>query len=188
MRNAMYPLLLAAIMATSGASAEGPRRSPAFTIQRVGAKDLQLNSYRGKVVVLVFISTTCPHCQELTQKLIPMAKEYAPRGVQFLECAVNETAKTDLAGFIQQFNPPFPVGYNTQAAVDVYVQRSVVDARPFYVPHLVFLDRDGFIQGDYAGESDFVKDPANNTRIELEKLLAARPKEAAGAPKKTAAK
>jgi hypothetical protein len=41
---------------------------------------------------------------------------------------------------------------------------------------MVFLDRRGMIQADYAGESDFFKDPATNIRAELEKLLKAAAK------------
>jgi thiol-disulfide isomerase/thioredoxin len=148
-----------------------PRRSPPFSILRADAEPLALASFRGKVVALVFISTTCSHCQEFTRELVPLAKEYAPRGVQFLECAVNAGAMA-VAGFVQQFQPPFPVGFNTQAAVDEYLRRSVM--LTFYVPHAVFLDRNGMIVGDFEGESDFMKSPAENTRKELDKLLTAK--------------
>jgi len=178
MRTVSLLLFCAAI----GSAATAPRQSPPFSILRPGLPPLSLDSYRGKVVALVFISTTCPHCQDFTRQLVPMAKDYTPRGVQFLECAVDPGAQVAVPGFIQQFQPPFPVGYNNQAAVDAYVQRSIIDTRPFYVPHLVFLDRNGVIQGDYAGESDFVKNIAENTRAELDRLLSVGAKPA----KKTA--
>jgi len=145
----------------------------AFSVLRVGADPLPVSSFPGKVVTLVFISTTCPHCQEFTTKLIPIANEYTPRGVQFLECAVNPEAVDSVAGFIQQFRPPFPVGYSNQEKVDAYLNRSSVAI--FYVPHVVFLDRTGKMAADYTGEREFMKDPAANTRKELDRLLAARP-------------
>jgi len=131
---------------------------------------ITLASYRGKVVMLIFISTGCPHCQDLTKELIPIANEYSPRGVQILECAVNGDAEQAVPGFVARFKPPFPVGYNTQAAVDEYLQRSML--MTFYVPHAVFLNRSGKIVDDYPGESDFMKNPDTNTRAELDKLLA----------------
>jgi thiol-disulfide isomerase/thioredoxin len=143
---------------------------------------ITLASYRGKVVLLVFISTSCPHCQDFTRELIPMANEYAARGVQILECAVNPDAAVSVPGFVRQFKPPFPVGYNTQAAVDDYLQRSIL--MTFYVPHTVFLSRTGKVVGDYPGESDFMKNPVTNTRAELDKLLTPAPP----AAKKTASK
>jgi thiol-disulfide isomerase/thioredoxin len=175
------PVLIALLAGLAALAAE-PRLSPPFTIQRVGGdKPLTLASYRGKIVLLALISTTCPHCQDLTGELIPIAREYAPRGVEVLECAINDEAPSDLPGFLARFQPPFPVGFSSRDQVDAYLGRSVVDTRPFYVPHLVFLDRRGFIQGDFAGESDFMKNAADNARLELEKLLQA----GAPAPKGT---
>jgi hypothetical protein len=52
-----------------------------------------------------------------------------------------------------------------------YLQYSIIDARPLYVPHLVFLDRSGVIRGDYAGESAFFKDAGTSIRAELERML-----------------
>jgi thiol-disulfide isomerase/thioredoxin len=149
------------------------RSQGVFSVLRVGAPPIPVTSFPGKLVTLVFISTTCPHCQEFTAKLIPIANEYAPRGVQFLECAVNPGAMFSVAGFIQQFQPPFPVGYSDQDKVDAYLNRSPVAI--FYVPHVVFLDRAGKMAADYPGESDFIKDPAANTRKELDKLLTVKP-------------
>jgi len=88
-----------------------------------------------------------------------------------LECAFNDDAKQTMAGFLQQFQPPFPVGWTNRGAAMAYLQRSILDTRPLYVPHMVFLDRRGIIQADYPGESDFMKDPGTNIRAELEKLL-----------------
>jgi thiol-disulfide isomerase/thioredoxin len=170
MRTAILTLLCA-ISALAADTAEPPRPSPALTIERLGAPALNLSQYRGKVVALAFISTTCPHCQDLTKLLGPLSREYALRGVQVLECAFNDDAQQTIAGFLQQFQPPFPVGWTSHAAVMSYLQRTILDTRPLYVPHMVFLDRRGIIQADYPGESDFMKDPATNIRAELEKLL-----------------
>jgi thiol-disulfide isomerase/thioredoxin len=170
MRTAIVVSLCAA-SALSAMAADTPRPSPPLAIERLGAPALDLSQYRGKVVALVFISTTCSHCQDLTRQLVPLSREYAPRGVQVLECAFNDDAQQTLAGFLQQFQPPFPVGWTSHDAVMGYLQRSIIDTRPLYVPHMVFLDRRGIIRADYPGESDFFKDPATNVRAELEKLL-----------------
>ena len=169
--------MLAAAQPPQQAKQPAKAQPKTFTILRPNKEaPLKLESYRGKVVMLVFILTTCPHCQEFTKELIPIAKEYAPRGVQILECAINAEAEEAVPGFVRQFQPPFPVGYNTQAKVDEYF-------KTFYVPHAVFLNRAGKVVGDYDGNSDFMmKNPETNTRAELDKLL----KPAAPAGKKTA--
>ena len=134
---------------------------------------MQLSQFRGKVVALAFIHTTCPHCQDLTQVLSGIARDYQAKGVQFIECAFNQNAAELVPAFIQQFQPPFPVGYSNDAAVRTYLQYAIFDTtKPFYVPHMVFLDRKGVIRGDYAGESQFFQNPNGNIRAELDKLLA----------------
>ncbi len=165
-------VLLSAALA-SVASAQSPRLAPSFSIQRPGAAPLTLESYRGKIVALAFIDTTCSHCQELTREMGPLAVEYAPKGVQILECAFNTGAGAAVQGFIQQFQPTFPIGWADRAAVYTFLQRSVIDARPLYVPHLIVIDRKGLIQGDYAGESPFMTNPIVNLRQQLDKMLAA---------------
>ena len=179
MRHALAIALLAGLASTAAT----PPASPPFTIHRVGGADFKLSDYRGKVVVLALIMTTCSHCQDLTKELIPIAKEYGPRGVQIIECAFNPEAQGDVAGFIAQFQPTFPVGFNGRDEVYSYLGRSAVDQRPFYVPHLVFIDRNGLIRGDYPGESDFIARAAANTRAKLDELLGGSARPAAGAKK-----
>ena len=186
MRAVLAILLCIPVFGQAGAA---PRKSPPFSILRPGQAPLPVESFRGKVVVLAFISTTCPHCQELTRGLGPLSKEYAARGVQFLECALNPEAQAGVPGFIEQFQPPFPVGFSDRAAVDSYLQRTVIDTTPLWVPHLVFLDRGGVIRADIAGDSPFMRDPLANIRVELNKLLAVggAGKKATGATGKSAA-
>jgi thiol-disulfide isomerase/thioredoxin len=173
MRTAIS-IFLCAASALIATAADPPRPSPPLTIERLGAPSLELSQYRGKVVALAFIFTTCSHCQDLTRTLGPLSREYVLRGVQVLECAFNDDAKPTMAQFLQNLQPAFPVGWTSRAAAMTYLQRSMLDTKPLYVPHMVFLDRRGIIRAEYPGESDFMKDPATNIRAELEKLLKAR--------------
>jgi thiol-disulfide isomerase/thioredoxin len=173
MRIPIMTLLSAAVLM----AAEVPRPAPAFTINRVGEPPITLKQYQGKIVMVAFIFTTCPHCQALTHGIAPMAREYAPKGVQFLECAFNEQASKDpgsvVPEFIRNFQPGFPMGWAPDAAVKSFLQIPIMGNQLFYVPHLVFIDRHGVIQGDYAGESEFMKNPEANIRAELDKMLKA---------------
>ncbi len=155
-------------------AAETARPSPPFEIQRLNAPALRVSQYRGKIVALAFIDTTCTHCQDLTGTLKGIVRDYAARGVVVLECAFNDGAKAGLPEFQQRFVPSFPVGWNTRAAVMSYLQYNILDQRPLYVPHMVFIDRGGAIRADYPGEDLFFRDPNANIRAELDKLLRGR--------------
>jgi thiol-disulfide isomerase/thioredoxin len=164
---------LAALAALTLTAADTVRPSPPLTFHRVGAPTpapIVLSQYRGKVVALAFIHTTCPHCQHLTQVLNPIAHDYAPRGVQVLACAFNDGAEQLLPAFLTEFHPTFPVGWINGAAVNVYLQYSEMNPMGF-VPHMVFLDRRGMIRADIPGESTFFNDPDTNIRKQLDNLL-----------------
>lgn len=170
MRTTIVSLFCATVLFT-GSAAEPGRPGPAFSIMRIGAAPLKLSQYRGKVVALAFIYTTCPHCQRLTATLNSVAKDYSARGVQVLECAFNDDAVPTMPQFLKQVEPQFPVGFSARAPVLSYLQYPADNSRPLYVPHLVFLDRSGTIRGDYPGEGPFFADPEANIRKELDQML-----------------
>ena len=174
MRTALLSLLCATALFT-GSAAEPARPAPPFSIMRVGSAPLKVSQYKGKVVALAFIYTTCPHCQHLTTVLNQVAKDYSSPGVQVLECAFNDDAVATMPEFLARFNPPFPVGFATRASVMSYLQYPIDNSRPLYVPHLLFIDRAGIIRGDYPGEGPFFHDPDGNIRKELDQMLKGAP-------------
>jgi len=64
---------------------------------------------------------------------------------------------------------------NNRAEVMSFLQYSILTTTPLYVPHLVFMDRQGVIRSDFPGESQFMTNAGPNIRSELDKLVAASP-------------
>jgi len=153
-------------------AADPARPAPAFTMLRVNQPSIRLSQYRGKVVALAFIATTCPHCQQLTVELNQVAREYSSRGVQIVECAFNEDAPQAMREFLERFEPPFPVTYSAPAAVSAFLQRTMIDPRPMRVPILVLIDRGGVIRAEIGGEDGFFQNPGANLRARLDRMLA----------------
>src|SRR5271165_2286557 len=120
--------ILASVLLLAGMSAYAqqlPRPAGEFAIKLPNGQVSLLSQYTGKVVVLAFISTTCPHCQHTTQVLSSFQNEYGPRGVQFLAAAFNPDAAQLVPGFIAQFRPTFPVGSADRDSVLEYEQASM---------------------------------------------------------------
>src|ERR1700688_3111915 len=67
-----------------------PRKSPEFTIMDPSGKQVLISSFKGKVLVLPFMFTTCPHCQHYAQVLTKIQKDYAARGLVVLGTIFND--------------------------------------------------------------------------------------------------
>jgi len=55
-----------------------PRKAPEFTIVEPSGKPTLLSSYKGKVVCVEFLYTTCPHCQAASQVFSKMQRGIGP--------------------------------------------------------------------------------------------------------------
>src|ERR1035438_5603707 len=158
-----------------------PRKAPELVFNMQDGKQLLLSSYRGKVVAVAFMFTTCPHCQALSPILGSIQREYAAKGVQLVGEVIDAAAKDGLANFNALYaKGAFPVGWNEQPTALEFLK--FPSSKPFYVPSMAFIDRRGFIQTQYIGDNDFFQAAEKNIRAELDKLVSGAA--AGSAPKK----
>src|SRR5437660_416556 len=115
-------LLCLSFFASLAIGANVPRKSPEFAINTVDGKQILVSQYRGKVVVVACILTTCPHCQHTVGILSKLQTEYGPRGLQVVATAIEDMAKMNVPDFIKKFQPTFPVGYTFRDSVIEYLQ------------------------------------------------------------------
>jgi peroxiredoxin len=169
MRGLAGGILSLCLFAVSAGAVTVPRPAHEFVIRGPGGEAL-LSQFRGKVVLLAFIFTSCPHCQHSVGIMSGLQNEYGSRGFQALGSAFNEMAAQLLPSFLTQFHPTFPVGYAARATVLEYLQTP--SNFPLSVPVLVFIDRKGTIRSQHMGSDDpFFKDQEKSMRAELEGLL-----------------
>lgn len=133
--------LLAASALQAGDVLEKVHPAPALAFIVPGMGQESLAGYRGKVVALEFIFTTCPHCQAATQLMSKLQTEYGPKGLQVIDVAVNQNADLLVENFSRDFHVNFPVGWTTMAQMEKFMG---FDER-FVVPQLVLIDRKGEI-------------------------------------------
>jgi thiol-disulfide isomerase/thioredoxin len=146
-----------------------PRPSPEFAIHLAPAPDVSPTQFKGKVVLLAFILTTCPHCQKATQMLSGLQNEYGPRGLQIMAAAFNEMSNMLVPDFNKQFRPTFPVGWAMRGDVLNYLEHSTMTQ--MYVPIFVMIDRKGIIRSIHYGDDPFMSDQEKNVRGAIEQLL-----------------
>jgi peroxiredoxin len=185
MKQLCAALLLAATIPAFAASptdqgkpGEAIRKAPEFTLTDASGKETLLSSYRGKVVVIAFVYTTCPHCQAFSMVLEKLYKELGPRGFQPIDVAWNENAKVLIDGFAHQYGVTFPMYWSSYDPIMSYMKFSVMD-RPV-VPLEVVIDRKFNIRAQSPPQGDSNLQDETKLRALIEELL----KEPAGGAKK----
>jgi hypothetical protein len=112
---------------------------------------------------LAFILTTCPHCQFTTGILTKLEKEYAPKGVVFLESAIEPMSSLHIPDFKKQLNVTFPVGYNEQSYAAKFLGAGPDD--PMLMPQMVIVDAKGMIAAQFSGDEPGFARPEQEATI-----------------------
>lgn len=120
------------------------RKSPEFVIKFNDGHQMLLSSLRGKVVALLMVHTTCPHCQHTSQVFSQLYSEYGSRGFQPLDAAFNTMANMLVPDFVKQNNVNYPVGFSTPEEVMAYLGYNVMQR--YTVPQIVWIDKRGNIR------------------------------------------
>src|SRR5262245_30852651 len=115
-------------------AAEVPRPAPPLSFVAWNGQKVDLESYKGKVVVLEILSTTCPHCQNSSKVLAKVKDEFGTKGLEVLGYAINPDA--NVADFARQFATNFPIGRGERDKAYQFLQISVM--QQFYFPQMVF--------------------------------------------------
>jgi thiol-disulfide isomerase/thioredoxin len=147
----------------SATAAELPRKATDFAVQTAPEKYIWLSEHEGKTVVLAFILTTCPHCQFTTGILNKLEKEYAPKGVIFLESAIEPMSSLHIPDFKKQMGVTFPVGYNEQGYASKFLGGGEND--PMLMPQLVIIDGKGMIRSQFSGDDPGFARPVQEATI-----------------------
>ena len=164
----MRPLIFSLLLASSIIAAELPRPASELAVKMPDGKQKLLSEYRGDVVCVAFILTTCSHCQKAVQDLSAVENELGPKGFRVLAAAINDDA--NVPQFMQEFKPAFSVGVATREVAAQYMKFNPGERA--FMPFLLFIDRKGVIRAQYTGADEaFFNDGAKNIREQAEKLL-----------------
>jgi peroxiredoxin len=146
MKTILATLLGSTLIGVSLLAADAPtapRKAPDFTFSLPGKGPQQLSQYRGKVVALEFIFTTCPHCQAASKVMTKFQQEFAARGLQVLSVAINANADLLVENFVKDYKVGYPVGFASQDDMTNFMG---FEKGRFVVPQLALIDRKGMIR------------------------------------------
>lgn len=174
MKN-LYRAFVCVIFAASSSVAQTsalPRRAPELAVNLPGSGPRLLSQYRGRVVALEFIETTCPHCQAASKVMSRIQTAYKNRGIQVLDAAINPNADLLVGNFAKDFQTTFPVGWVTS---NQFLSFMGFDMRNrIVVPQLVLIDRGGIIRYQTPPGGDPNSMEESTIRQRVEELLSAK--------------
>lgn len=124
------------------------RRAPGFALPDPEYKKYyDLQDYRGKVVLVDIMSTTCPHCLLMATTLETLKARYGAK-IAILEVVLPPDNQATVAKFIATNKTTVPVVCDMGQMTASYF-----NARPgmghIDVPHVFIIDQQGMIRNDF---------------------------------------
>jgi peroxiredoxin len=140
MRKLLIPLLCAFALS----AADGPRRAPGFALFDSKMEVYDLYDYRGKIVVLEFMETTCPNCAKFADVLRQVGEKYGSK-VQILSVveAAKDNANT-VAQYVAGHKITYPILFDMGQMAYSYVRATSLE-----YPHVYLIDANGMIHRDW---------------------------------------
>jgi thiol-disulfide isomerase/thioredoxin len=115
-----------------------------FRLVALSGERIDLADYKGKVVLLNFWASWCPHCRKLIPALIRFQRQYYGEGLRIVGIAVRDQ-KQAVKSFCQHGNINYPVA---MANADIRQLYGGISG----LPTTVFIGRDGRIYRRLVGE------------------------------------
>lgn len=139
-------LLVASALLASGELSN--RRAPGFALPDADYKHFyDPQDYRGKVLLIDIMSTTCPHCLLLTTTLEAVKKKYGDN-VAILSVVLPPDNPGTVAQYKSVNHVTIPIVFDMGQMAISYLQ-----AKPgmthMDVPHLFLIDKAGMIRNDF---------------------------------------
>ncbi|MCW5978221.1 MAG: TlpA family protein disulfide reductase [Bryobacteraceae bacterium] len=169
MRRVLIGVLSVCATAALLLAAQVPRPAPEFVFSLPTGKTINLSSYKGKVVALEFLLTTCPHCKRCSSSMQRVYEELGGRGFQPLGVAINDGAQELIPGYARELRLTFPIGMTDRNKVIDFLQHPVM--LTMMMPQLVIIDKKGTIRAQYSGTDPFFENEDQNLRNIVEPLL-----------------
>lgn len=147
------------------------RRAPGFALPDPEYQHFyDLQDYRGKVVLIDIMSTTCPHCLLLSTTLEKVKEKYGDK-VQILSVVLPPDNQATVAKYrsVNKITVPIicDMGQMTISYLNARPGMSKVD-----VPHLFIIDKAGIIRNDFAfNDQDKTVFEGPGLYPEIDKLL-----------------
>jgi len=127
-----------------------PRQAPAFVAENLDGKDISLENYKGKVVLIDFWATWCKPCEKSMPALQKLHDEFAAKNFSVIGISIDEgeDAKAKVKKFVDKRKLSYPI------LLDVKTEPAWAVFKVKAIPAMFLIDRDGNIVQQWRGEVD----------------------------------
>jgi len=137
-------LLSWAFLFAAAVALASPREAPDFALPTPDGRVIRLAGQRNKVVVLEFLQTGCPRCQECGEMLQKIYDAKAARGLEVIGISHDQEGFPAIREYQFQHRLTYPVVLGDLMVAVQYVG-ATPDKPSFEVPVFIFIDRQGRI-------------------------------------------
>jgi thiol-disulfide isomerase/thioredoxin len=122
-------------------------------------RKVDLNSYRGKVVLLNFWATWCAPCQLEIPRFVAWQRQYGPSGLQVIGISMDDDPAL-VRKLYKKLGLNYPVAMGDEKLGELY-------GGILGLPVTYLIDSNGKVSAEYHGEADL-----NAIEVQLKLLLA----------------
>jgi len=123
------------------------RRAPGFSLPDRAYKYHDPQDYRGKVLIIEFMQTTCPHCAAFSKILEEAAGKYAGK-VSILSIVNPPDTPEKVAQYAATNKVSIPILFDCGQIAASYVHWSPGKSGGFDIPRVFIIDATGVIRRD----------------------------------------
>ena len=174
MRTTLAILLCTA--ALFAADENSGRRAPGFALPDSKMQVFDLADYRGKIVLLELMQTTCPHCVRFADVLDRVQKKYGDKVAILAVVNSRGDEQNTVTQYISGHGITYPILFDAGQMAYSYLR-----SMKFDTPHAFLIDANGTIKNDWE-YSLITRDifEGNGLMPEIDSLLSGK-----AAPKQT---
>lgn len=148
MKKSMVSMVLA-LSAAFGAGELSNRRAPSFSLPDSSMVQHDILDYRGKVLIIEFMQTKCPSCQELTKVLETKIKPKFGDKIAVLSIVVPPDNIELVKKYVDVFKVTSPILFDSGQVAGSY-SKATPQRPQMYFPHIFLIDQQGQIRNDWA--------------------------------------
>jgi peroxiredoxin len=138
------PTLLLCTAALFAAGENSGRRAPGFALPDSKMQIYDLADYRGKIVLLEFMQTSCGHCVAFANVLERVQRKYGDKVAILTVVNSGGDNQNTVAQYISGHHITYPILFDAGQMAFSYVRSTRFDT-----PHVYLIDANGTIKNDW---------------------------------------